>query len=182
VIFRIVVANLGDSRAILSRGGIPIVLTEDHRPSNPAEYGRIKKAGGTIEENRELNLARLYQINPELLGASQIPQRLADMVGFVTFVSLLTYHHLLTAYRRLLFLTLHSNFRDYRIQGCLAVSRAIGDFEMKKGYWDAGEDESSWTEDLVSCIPAVKIVDRDPQDEFIVAASDGSFAFVLLSC
>jgi serine/threonine protein phosphatase PrpC len=84
---RLIVANVGDSRAVLCRGGNAIALTEDHRPSNPSEYKRIKDAGGTIEENRELNLARLYQINPELLGASQIPQRLADMVGFVTYAS-----------------------------------------------------------------------------------------------
>jgi serine/threonine protein phosphatase PrpC len=62
--------------------------------------------------------------------------------------------------------------RDYRILGCLAVSRALGDFEMKTGYWDA-KDGDQWEEDLVSCIPSIMKVDRDSTDEFIVIASDG---------
>ena len=47
---RIVVANAGDSRAVLCRGGWAVPLSEDHKPSDPLEQRRIKKAGGTVEK------------------------------------------------------------------------------------------------------------------------------------
>ena len=57
----LVVANAGDSRCILSRGGTAIALTEDHKPNDPDEYARISKAGGFVADGRvngSLNLSR----------------------------------------------------------------------------------------------------------------------------
>lgn len=57
----IICANAGDSRAILSRGGKVVALSEDHKPDNYAEKKRIEAAGGFVEENRvngSLNLSR----------------------------------------------------------------------------------------------------------------------------
>lgn len=45
---KIVVANTGDSRAILCRDGVAISLSEDHKPEDSEEYRRIRKAGGTV--------------------------------------------------------------------------------------------------------------------------------------
>ncbi|XP_050265543.1 probable protein phosphatase 2C 75 [Quercus robur] len=45
---RIVVANCGDSRAVLCRAGKPIPLSVDHKPNRPEELVRIKNAGGHI--------------------------------------------------------------------------------------------------------------------------------------
>jgi protein phosphatase 1L len=47
---RLVVANAGDSRAILCRAGRADALTEDHRPSRQSERDRIEHSvGGSVE-------------------------------------------------------------------------------------------------------------------------------------
>eukprot|EP00760_Papus_ankaliazontas_P014952 PhM_4_TR16196/c0_g1_i1/m.68866/K14803/PTC2_3; protein phosphatase PTC2/3 len=48
----VVCANVGDSRAVLCRGGEALALSEDHKPQTPAEEERIKKAGGHVSMNR----------------------------------------------------------------------------------------------------------------------------------
>ena len=53
-----------------------------------------------------------------------------------------------------------------RVNGALAVSRAMGDFDYKpKGLRDP----------LVSCTPDVSILQREPLDEFALIACDGIF-------
>lgn len=42
------VANAGDCRAVLSRGGRAVNLTTDHKPCLPSEFARIQAAGGRI--------------------------------------------------------------------------------------------------------------------------------------
>jgi len=44
----------------------------------------LQEAGGVVEENREINMVKLYKMNPEILAAGQIPMKLADAVGFIT--------------------------------------------------------------------------------------------------
>lgn len=48
----LVVANAGDCRAVLCREGLAVPLSEDHKPSLPAERERIRKAGGFVEEQQ----------------------------------------------------------------------------------------------------------------------------------
>ncbi|KAK8945616.1 Protein phosphatase 2C 37 [Platanthera guangdongensis] len=50
VIFKqhIVVANCGDSRAVLCRNGTPVPLSDDHKPDRPDELRRIEDAGGRV--------------------------------------------------------------------------------------------------------------------------------------
>jgi serine/threonine protein phosphatase PrpC len=49
----VVVANVGDSRAMVIRAdGTLEELSEDHKPDNPEEKDRILKAGGTVMDNR----------------------------------------------------------------------------------------------------------------------------------
>lgn len=54
-----------------------------------------------------------------------------------------------------------------RINGSLAVSRALGDFDFKEVAW------RSQTEQLVSPEPEVFQLERSPADEFLVVACDG---------
>ncbi|XP_022723796.1 probable protein phosphatase 2C 76 isoform X3 [Durio zibethinus] len=42
------VANVGDSRTIISRAGIAIPLSEDHKPNRSDERKRIENAGGVV--------------------------------------------------------------------------------------------------------------------------------------
>lgn len=44
----IIVANCGDSRAVLCRGKEPIALSVDHKPNREDEYIRIEAAGGKV--------------------------------------------------------------------------------------------------------------------------------------
>lgn len=46
----IIIANVGDSRAVLIRNGIVIQTTQDHKPDSPEERERIEKAGGIIRK------------------------------------------------------------------------------------------------------------------------------------
>ncbi|CAM0883539.1 unnamed protein product [Alopecurus aequalis] len=45
---QLVVANAGDSRAVLSRAGAPVALSVDHKPDRPDELERIQAAGGRV--------------------------------------------------------------------------------------------------------------------------------------
>lgn len=44
----IIVANCGDSRAVLCRGKEPLALSTDHKPNREDEYARIEAAGGKV--------------------------------------------------------------------------------------------------------------------------------------
>lgn len=56
-----------------------------------------------------------------------------------------------------------------RVNGSLAVSRALGDFEYKSNV------ERGQCEQLVSPEPEITCLDRDPADQFIILACDGIF-------
>lgn len=45
---RVWIANCGDSRAVLSRGGRAIQVTDDHKPEREDEAERVEKAGGQV--------------------------------------------------------------------------------------------------------------------------------------
>ena len=60
---RLCVANIGDSRAVLSRNHCAVALSTDHKPDLPAERNRIEKAGGYVKEGRvngSLGLSRSF--------------------------------------------------------------------------------------------------------------------------
>ena len=58
----IYVGNAGDSRAVLSRAGQALALSEDHKPALESEAKRIKDGGGFVNfagrVNGNLNLSR----------------------------------------------------------------------------------------------------------------------------
>uniref|UniRef100_A0A0G4I595 PPM-type phosphatase domain-containing protein n=1 Tax=Chromera velia CCMP2878 TaxID=1169474 RepID=A0A0G4I595_9ALVE len=76
---RLIVANAGDSRCVLSRGGKAIAMSEDHKPDNESESARIHAAGGAVVNGRvdgNLNLSRslgdlFYKQNAELPPGQQ---------------------------------------------------------------------------------------------------------------
>jgi len=43
-----VVANVGDSRAVICRGGDAIAVSRDHKPDQTDEKQRIEEAGGFV--------------------------------------------------------------------------------------------------------------------------------------
>ncbi|KAH7441222.1 hypothetical protein KP509_03G029400 [Ceratopteris richardii] len=45
---RLVVANVGDSRAVICRGNTAYALSEDHKPNRKDERQRIEEAGGVV--------------------------------------------------------------------------------------------------------------------------------------
>ncbi|KAF6173033.1 hypothetical protein GIB67_006409 [Kingdonia uniflora] len=45
---KVVVANCGDSRAVLSRAGVAMPLSCDHKPDRPDEMQRVEDAGGRV--------------------------------------------------------------------------------------------------------------------------------------
>jgi protein phosphatase 1G len=91
-----VIANAGDSRAVLCRTGRAVALSEDHKPNDDREKERILKAGGTVEEsqggsrthyrvNGNLNLSRAigdleYKKNATLRPDEQIITSTPDVV------------------------------------------------------------------------------------------------------
>lgn len=44
----IIIANCGDSRAVLCRAKLPMALSIDHKPDRPDEYARIEANGGKV--------------------------------------------------------------------------------------------------------------------------------------
>ncbi|XP_031503214.1 probable protein phosphatase 2C 74 [Nymphaea colorata] len=93
-------ANVGDCRVVLSRNGVAIPLTSDHRAERADERRRVENLGGYV-----------------------------DCINGV-----------------------------WRVQGSLAVSRAIGDVHMKE-----------W----VTCEPEINEITLSSDCEFLIMASDG---------
>ncbi|XVE59319.1 hypothetical protein DITRI_Ditri05aG0036400 [Diplodiscus trichospermus] len=65
---KIVVANCGDSRAVLCRNGKPVPLSSDHKPDRPDELNRIQEAGGRV----------IYWDGPRVLGVLAMSRAIGD--------------------------------------------------------------------------------------------------------
>uniref|UniRef100_A0A1D1Z664 protein-serine/threonine phosphatase n=1 Tax=Anthurium amnicola TaxID=1678845 RepID=A0A1D1Z664_9ARAE len=65
---RVLVANCGDSRAVLSRGGRAVPLSSDHKPDRPDELARIEAAGGRV----------IYVNGARVLGILAMSRALGD--------------------------------------------------------------------------------------------------------
>ena len=46
------IANVGDTRAVLSKNGVAERMSQDHKATDEAEINRIKNGGGIVMENR----------------------------------------------------------------------------------------------------------------------------------
>lgn len=164
----VLVANLGDCRAVLARGGNAVELSQDHTPKREQE--RIEIAGGWIRMEKELFLGRLSHMDlsdPAITvkakvrrpAACRLPPRRAPHPVAPPQKS----HWVET----------------YRVNGELAVSRALGDFSFK----GRGLAESEWhfptdhprtfQGDLVLAECEVSVNELQEEDEFIIIACDG---------
>lgn len=65
---KIIVANCGDSRAVLSKNGAAIPLSSDHKPDRPDELNRIEAAGGRV----------IYWDIPRVLGMLAMSRAIGD--------------------------------------------------------------------------------------------------------
>ncbi|OAY61169.1 hypothetical protein MANES_01G168600v8 [Manihot esculenta] len=65
---KIIVANCGDSRAVLCRNGKPVPLSSDHKPDRPDEWSRIQAAGGRV----------IYWDIPRVLGVLAMSRAIGD--------------------------------------------------------------------------------------------------------
>ncbi|XP_071496211.1 protein phosphatase 1G-like [Diadema antillarum] len=72
------VANIGDSRCVLSRGGTAVDMSYDHKPEDFMELRRIEKAGGKVTQdgrvNGGLNLSRAFGDHCYKLNTSLPPE------------------------------------------------------------------------------------------------------------
>ncbi|KMT05175.1 hypothetical protein BVRB_7g173230 [Beta vulgaris subsp. vulgaris] len=65
---KIVVANCGDSRAVLCRNGKAFPLSSDHKPDRPDELNRIQEAGGRV----------IFWDGPRVLGVLAMSRAIGD--------------------------------------------------------------------------------------------------------
>ncbi|KAK8531786.1 hypothetical protein V6N13_131144 [Hibiscus sabdariffa] len=65
---KIIVANCGDSRAVLCRDGAAFPLSDDHKPDRPDELIRIQEAGGRV----------IYWDGPRVLGVLAMSRAIGD--------------------------------------------------------------------------------------------------------
>jgi len=109
----LITANVGDSRAVLSRAGTgAIELSRDHKPSDPIER------------------ARIYQLGGQVLWHGHVDGHGEPVEG--TGI--------------------------YRVNGNLALSRAVGDRSERPA---------------VTAEPELSVVTLQEEDEFVVLATDG---------
>lgn len=115
----IYVANAGDCRAVLSRNGVAIDLSIDHKPDVEAERVRIEKAGGFVTGGR---------VN----GCLNLSRALGDF-DFKANPNIEPYLQAITAYPDILIETLDRNQDQFVILACDGIwecltSQAVVDF------------------------------------------------------
>ena len=143
---KIYIANIGDSRAIMSmNGGVKIKqLTTDHKPENIKEYERAIKTGSKIylddsdEVDRDISKLNFVKDKADLEKKIEIKQKSTE----------------------------EKIFRVYPSD--LAVMRTIGDIKAKKKEFGASPG-------TVINIPDVFVYDLNGSVDFIVMGCDGIF-------
>lgn len=147
---RLITANIGDCRAVVSIGGQALDIIEEQTPGRADERARIEQQGGWVKEERELQLSKLHSMD---LSDPEIQQRAERVVKWVTI---------------------------HRVNGELAVSRAIGDLDYKGKalsryeYWAYPEGHDRvFHGDLVISVPECQEIEITPEFDFLILACDG---------
>ena len=142
---KIYIANLGDSRAIMSvNGGVKVKqLTNDHKPNNPKEFERAIKNGSKIyaddndEPIRDVSKLKLIKDKTDFEKYKKKENSKEEII-----------------------------FREYPSD--LAVMRTIGDIKAKK-------KEYGGIPGTIINKPEIFIYDINSNDDFIVMGCDGIF-------
>lgn len=154
---RCYIANVGDSRAIMSGnfGEKVYTLSRDHRPNDEKEYKRILDAGGKIYQT-EANLSQYFNYN---INSTNLPNGPLSPSGS---------HG--TEKRQASTPHSHANILGPLrvIPGKLSVCRTIGDVEAK-------DPRLGGNPNVVIGTPEIKYFDITQSNDFIVIGCDGVF-------
>ena len=74
-------ANVGDSRAVLLRGGEAVCLNAEHRPNNEEEKRKVESRGGFVFEKKGQTTSRLL-----VQGALELTRSIGD-ISYKEFIS-----------------------------------------------------------------------------------------------
>jgi serine/threonine protein phosphatase PrpC len=75
---KLVLANVGDCRAVISDAGLAVPLTNPHKPSIPSEKLRIEKAGGWVHRNRVNGVLAVSRSFGDIMYKTFPPNRNVD--------------------------------------------------------------------------------------------------------
>ena len=159
---RVYIANVGDSRAILSaKNGTKIYpLSRDHRPGDEKEYKRILDAGGKIYKTE-------YEYGNKNINISNTNNRFSSYNRNYTNNYTSNYSNNRN--------NTNNNNRSSSVvgplrvsPGKLSVSRTIGDIEAKDRKYGGNPN-------VIISIPEIKYFDNTDKNDFILIFCDGVY-------
>jgi len=154
----LMIANLGDSRAVLHHNSKVEVLTTEHSPILEKERQRIEAMDGWVTVENEMGLERFNRIDRN------------DIFAFERALEEVEYKHI------------------GRVNGELAVSRALGDLDYKdpfhndyawhfpQGHGHATDVHFKFKGNLVDPTPDISLVHLEPLED------SGSKSFLIIAC
>ena len=154
---RVYIANVGDSRAILSskNGSKFYALSRDHRPGDEKEYKRILDAGGKIYKTEyEYQTKPLYNNNRNSNNNRSTRNNNNSNNSFNNRANYNKPSSIIGPLRV--------------IPGKLSVSRTIGDIEAK-------DPKFGGNPNVIISIPEIKYFDNTDKNDFILIFCDGIY-------
>jgi len=154
---RVYIANVGDSRAILSskNGSKFYPLSRDHRPGDEKEYKRILDAGGKIYKTEyEYQSKPLYNNNRNSINNRSTKNNNNTNNSVNNRISYNKPSSIIGPLRV--------------IPGKLSVSRTIGDIEAK-------DPKFGGNPNVIISIPEIKYFDNTDKNDFILIFCDGVY-------
>jgi len=149
------IANVGDTRAVLCRDGVPLRVSLDHKPELPEETQRIKKLGGTVTTTYNSAGQATSRVN----GMLSVSRALGD-TPLHPFVS-----------------------SDPEIHGPVNLdSQSVNQFVILAcdGVWDVITDEEATS--IVAPIPNPEEASRKLRDEAFARGSTDNISVMVIRC